>query len=479
VVWRPDTPVSDPGTGWHLKLGELLWQERVLPAHDPLSYTASDRPWIDYQWLTHFFMGALLQAGGTPLVTAVWTFLYALIPLLLYRQCLRENAAPLPAFLLAFTAYLVLTMHLQNRPHAFSYLFACLLIGLLREFQREPGRRWRLVVLPPLFLAWTQLHAGFVAGLLILASYAAGLVLQSWREKRPGWPRLARDLAAAGMLCGLATLANPYGIGLHLQILKLLSSPIASMWNEFQAPFLHNTANVWLFYLVAAAFLFALAKDRLRLDWGGALCALVLLAFACKSVRHVNLFVLAALPVIAASWARHSEAFWNRWTPAWRDMALHEKAPTPAALWCSLAGAALLGLGLLRSPLFAPDVIGPNLPREALRWLQEHPEERGPMFNSDNLGGSLAYAFGPEWKLFMDDRLDLYGTAFFQNICIPVMNGEPHWEEILDSYHVRLAIFASGLPLNERMEASPLWEKAWSGGQVVIFRRVAAPGRAP
>jgi hypothetical protein len=140
-----------------------------------------------------------------------------------------------------------MTMHAQNRPHAFTYLFICLLIGLLRDYEKDPARRWRLAVMPPLFLLWTQLHAGFVAGLMVMGLYAAGHTLQAWREKRPEWTPLLRAYALAGTLSGLATFANPYGASLHAHILKLLRSPVAKLWNEFQPPFLHSSANIWLF----------------------------------------------------------------------------------------------------------------------------------------------------------------------------------------------------------------------------------------
>src|ERR1019366_4953236 len=74
------------------------------------------------------------------------------------------------------------------RPQMFTFTLASLLLWLLEAGQDRPRL---LFWIPPLFLLWLNLHAGFALGLALLFAYGVGLIMESavgntpWQEARP------------------------------------------------------------------------------------------------------------------------------------------------------------------------------------------------------------------------------------------------------------------------------------------------------
>ena len=153
-------------------------------------------------------------------------------------------------------------------------------MGILES--RDSRLLW---LLPPLTALWTNLHAGFVFGLLLIA--------------RLRYRRRARARVWAALASAAASLANPYGWHLHAHIARYLG---ADSWqfdhiNEFLSPNFHTSLalcfELMLVLAVAAAF-WHLTRRRIHyvlLTLGPAHMALV-------SARNIPLFlIVAAVPV--------------------------------------------------------------------------------------------------------------------------------------------------------------------------------------
>ncbi len=472
VLSQPDRPCNDPGTGWHLRMGEIILTERGLPEKDPLSWAGPDVVWKNYQWLSQVTMGVAHRAGGLGLVTAVWAVVYGLVAVLVHRQGVRMGAPPSVAFLCAFWAWLIMTMHVQNRPHAFTYLAVCLLVGLIWRALEHPGERRRaLVWVPLLFLVWCNLHGGFVAGFLILGCHTAGLLARwLWRREREDLGAFG-DFAVCGAVAGAATLVNPYGWNLHWHILTFLQVDIAHLWNEFSPPLGHGSANVKLYYLLSAALGVSLWWQRRWLRAGDVLCLVVLFYFSCQALRHVVLFALVAAPYVARGVYLGLRRWIDLMSPAGRVLAGHELRRT--GLW--VYGTALaLGFAVLSQTApgwFRQDFIGLRLGAESAAYIEANRERLEPVFNIENLGGALAYHFGPGLGVFVDDRLDRYGREFFVDVYLPVMRVEEGWDAILEEWGVASAIVPSESRLADALEEHPDWEVAVRDENSAVFVR--------
>lgn len=169
-------------------------------------------------------------------------------------------------------AVAALSTYAGIRPIAWTVLFLALLLKVLKS------RNSRVVWLIPLiFIVWANLHAGFIAGLAILAFFAI-----KNRQK---------ILAAVLGLSVLATFINPYGPRLYVEIARTtfdgsLHFQIAE-WAIFYVP-IAATAFVCLW----GASFWLLRRKKLSnwIDVGP-----ILFAAALSATRNIPLFVIATM----------------------------------------------------------------------------------------------------------------------------------------------------------------------------------------
>ena len=91
------------------------------------------------------------------------------------------------------------------------------------------GRSGRPLIAIAVTLLWTNLHGGFLAGILCIAAYAGGELVQAVVTADPGERRAAvrRSLPYLWALAAsaLASLGNPYTYHLHTHIYAYLNDP--------------------------------------------------------------------------------------------------------------------------------------------------------------------------------------------------------------------------------------------------------------
>src|SRR5262249_3309588 len=79
--WRPETGIflgiwliliiagrdglfKDPGTLWHIVVGQRILETRQLIYTDPFSFACAGKPWIAQQWLGECVLAILYDIGG-------------------------------------------------------------------------------------------------------------------------------------------------------------------------------------------------------------------------------------------------------------------------------------------------------------------------------------------------------------------------------------------------------------------------------
>ena len=75
--------LNDGDTLWQITTGNWILDHRAIPATDPFSFTAGDRPWFAHEWLAETIMAiAYRLAGmrGVMVLAAAATGLTAAIP---------------------------------------------------------------------------------------------------------------------------------------------------------------------------------------------------------------------------------------------------------------------------------------------------------------------------------------------------------------------------------------------------------------
>jgi hypothetical protein len=111
-----------------------------------------------------------------------------------------------------------------------------------------------------------------------------------------------------------------------------------------------------------------------------------------------------------------------------------------------------------------------SFPVMAVQYLNTH-SVPGPMYNSYYFGGYLIFARGPEHKVFIDGRGDVYERAGVFSDQVALVNLKPGFLAILQKYNIQSCLLSPGDGLSTTLAALPEWQQAYTDDQSVIFVR--------
>jgi hypothetical protein len=482
------TLLSDCDTGWHIRTGEWIVAHHGVPARDIFSFSRAGDAWYAWEWLSDVLFAWLNSRGGLAAVALFSMVLISLTCLLLFRLARRKSNA-IVALVVTMVAAAASSVHWLARPHLFTLLFVVLFFGAL-ERVREGRTRLAgvpyLALLPAATILWTNLHGGFFVGILTIAAYGAGELLQmalsaEGGERRPAAHRAARYFLCAAA-CLAASLANPYFYRLHVHVWQYVSDPYQSQHiMEFLTLSFHHPAAIFfetMLMLSAAAAFWYLSRGRfteplLLLMWGHA---------ALLAARNIPIFMIAAAPLVAAAmeeWlARLPErrvAEWLRRAARKFNRVAAETSDTDnMGRWhlASVAGL-LVVAALLYAPappkLFRAEFDPKRYPAAAIETLRRDPSAR--IFTYDQWGDYLIYRLYPRTKVFVDGRSDFYGDDFEEK-CLGVLNVKFDWEKTLGGFGVDTILLPPSTPLTGALKESRRWRVVYDDGIALVFRSV-------
>src|SRR6202171_1828715 len=302
-------PATDPDLWWHLRTGQLIVVTGHVPHSDSFSFTRAGHAWVSHEWVSEVVFYERWKHGCAPLLIVFSAIITTTGFMLLYLRCLPfcggKNHWAAAATVLGALAS---APSWGVRPQMFTLTLASLLLWLLGGGNKLEGgnktdRPRLLFWMPPLFLLWLNLHAGFALGLALLFAYGVGLTVETVVGSMP-WEN-ARPIILLVLLLLLACLAlvplNPSGAQLYRYPFDTLrSSAMRSFIVEWFSPDFHDSLYR-PFLLVWLLLLTALASSRSR-PKGRVIVPLLLPSFpSLDAVRHIPIFVLVAIPVIPAA----------------------------------------------------------------------------------------------------------------------------------------------------------------------------------
>ena len=473
--------LADGDTGWHIRTGDSILAERRFPAADRFSFSRAGEAWFAWEWGSDVVFSLAHWAAGLKGVVLLGGVVIAATSAALFQYLLWQGANVVVAALAMLAAGVASAVHWVARPHLFTYLLFLIAIWLLEADRRRPTR-W-VWALAPLGVLWANLHGGFVALLGAIALYTCGAALES-ATSQPGDWRAPRRSLALGTATALATLLNPYTYRLHGHIWQYLRSDfIRDRVEEFQSPRFRGESMLSFEILLFAGLLLVPRLWRCR-EYAAALLVVALAHAALGSVRHVLLYVLAAVPVVARESSRLLEAGTGPSAAAWRalaaDYAPHGQDRGPRwrlPLW---------GLSAVVVAAFLLDS-GP------VAWRVEFPRERFPqaaleqaeeflvgkhVFTSDQWGDYLIYRYSPRLQVYIDGRSDFYGPEIGQQY-LEAQQAQHRWEEIFRQYGFETALLPAEWPLATVLKAHPGWELRYDDGRALLFTKKAHHERPP
>lgn len=242
---------------------------------------------------------------------------------------------------------------------------------------------------------------------------------------------------------------------------------MAAFIEEWASPDFHKTMYLPLALLLIATFaVLALSTRRSR---PGPIFLLLVTTFgALRSVRHIPIFSLIAIPIFAEHlWGLISSRGWDK---------LLTGPEQPASGFKLLINVVLLlspvALGVSRVWHFAlhqQTYEAIRNPVAAVDFLKTE-NVPGPLYNNYGWGGYLIYRLYPEYRVYIDGRADVYGDRFFAET-MNIFDGLKNWREPLDSYGVRTVLISPDAPMTTVLRREETWKKIYEDKSAVIFTR--------
>ena len=452
---------ADPDAWWHLGVGRII-VDSGIPAQEPFSVAGAPNPWIGQQWLYEVGLARVVAAGG-PGLAMVGMGMVAAAAFLVAALATRRNenipSAALAASMLV--CCLVAGEVLGVRGQVVTVLgFSLVLLVVTRWRDGSSRAAWAL---PPLMLIWANLHAGFVAGLVLALTAACTVAVH--RRFGGDEPGKVHTLLAATGLAALATMINPAGPRLWGYVLDTFTNPtLTQSIVEWQSPNFHTFwPRVAAALVVGIVVLWALGGRR-----PDPLDAVLLLGTAgatLQAQRNVALLAIVATPQLA----RYAVAAWRHRHLDSGLPAARRRHNAPAAFrWAVTAVVAGATLVTIVLPTAAASATAryesEHWPAAAATWVGAHrPGAR--LYSLYEWGGYLAQRFPGQRIVWIYGESAVFGDQRLRDYLV-VHDLEPGWRDMLARNGIRDAV----LPVDER-ETVAMLEVGWTP---LCYDRVSA-----
>ncbi len=459
MAWYARLFTVDPDLWWHTKVGETILATHHWPTTDIYSFTVSGQPWLAYEWLGDLVLGWADLHGGIRGLEIVMVLIGSAVVLSLYGLAIVQSGNSKAGFVASIILFLLASVSFTLRPQMLGYFFLILALIALERFRQ--GKVRALWFLPPLMLLWVNTHGTWIIGLgTIFVYWMSGLVefeVGSLKAKR--WTEgERRSISLTFLLCLAVLPITPYGTRIAASPFEFaFSLPLnVAHIQEWQSmPFNLLTGKLFLVLILALI----LAQVIGRFTWRLQELALFLFGtmMACLHVRFLLIFVPFFLPTFASILARWIRAY----QPSKDKFVLNA-----LIMACVAAGV----IHYLPSSAHLKDTVAKSFPVGAVDYLQKNPVP-GPMYNNYAFGGYLVWSRGPEQKVFIDGRGDVYERGGVLADYLHISWLQPGALAILGQYGVRSCLLKRAEPLATVLASSPDWKRIYVDNASALFVR--------
>ena len=439
--------------GWHLAAGDLIRTQRAIPFHDPFSFTAGDRQWLNLSWGWDVLASIVVQYAGFGGLALLVTVAGGAIVFYLASLALGRGASSVPAAIAVLAASLLYpaftafpNIYLAASPNMVTMLFSVFFYGECLARSR------RMILLPGLMLLWANLHGGFLMGLGIIGLFGGVALI------RRDWPA-CKSFAAVGFAALAATFINPLGWHIYGAATATVGNFVQSEITEW-LPYYRNIE--WPGSLPGIAYILTFIALEIRYrapcPLEARLMAWLFLVLGFYQFRYMAFFFLFSTIPFALGL--------DRLLPRQADGLAAEKS-----FWIGgLAVACALPLIVLRTDFDLP----PMLPLQDVRWLQTHlPHAR--LLNHWNYGGMLIYRTHGTIPVFVDGRAatvypDSVLRDYFKLTQWTVNEGD--WDAVLAKYKIDTVLWIrSHQELRQFLVGKRGWKDTYEGAFVSIYTK--------
>jgi hypothetical protein len=481
---------SDPGTFSHTAIGEHILRSGNFIYNDIFSFTFYGKAWIAQQWLGECIMALLNRLGGLDALLFMGVLLLSSLYAWLASRLFRSGLHSLTLVLIIVFVFASSSPHLHLRPHILSIVFLGITYSILCDYERGLLTFPRLIWIAPIFIVWTNIHGGVLAGL-----GTVWIMVMGWTLARTfGLKSPVKTLPELGLLwmllliISLTLFLNPYGSEVPKTWFSIMQSPVIqdvilehlSVFELFRRTkptsvlALMGIFSLAFFYFISLAGIF---PKKLRISW---FVPAIWFILALGRVRHAPLFAIVSAIALGeilpnARWVNWAErkgliSFKKRsMLPNWRYESF-----VPFFIAVLLFSSIVIAYSTLsKAPI--PGQVWAKL--DARRWPVELlPELRAyeqslpngtPIFNDFAYGGFLMY-FTPKLRVFIDDRCELYGDQFLLDYVNADFVRFYNW---LKQYDVEIALVGSSSKYAAFLKEIPEWKEVNRTATAMLFQK--------
>ncbi len=442
--------IYEPDLWWHLAQGRETAAGRLV--HTNVFNTLyRDFPQPYTSWLFDWLGYVLWRAAGAAAIQLAQAVLLIATFAGAYAAC-RQRASRAAALSILLIGFFVVEPRAIPRPHLVSFagVAACAyLVERARATRSAVPLRWAV----PLVAVWSNFHAESLFGPLVVGIFAfAELVRPSALSRKA-----AGRAVGIAILSALAMLANPYGWGLWRYLYENWHVPQVLTIAELLPPYLPNYRAFFVYLGLTAVSMLTpwrtLALSELAI-------AVLFGALGLKFLRFTPLLFLVTAPMVAERIDRLTARGISRQVPIAIAIVIGltvSRQPLRVLTRLQVGGAALAP-PVLFSPGLATFVTTSGL--------------GGPVFNSMNLGGHLAWTLYPGTTVFQDGRLQAVPPDHFLRIMRASRSLE-EWQELVAG--VDWAVVS--LPRPNQLSGAGMFQKSdwatvyWDEAVQVFVRR--------
>lgn len=457
---------------WQLKTGQDVVVRHTFHTTDVYSWTQRGATWTQHEWLAEvafYLVQRWFSWPGLILFKALLV-LATFAMVLWYLNRIKANLY-LGILLVVVSAIVNTRGNWTVFPSLFEYGFI-ILAYLLLETYRIRRTRWVPWVLPVLALVWANTHGSFYLLDGMIVAYLLGDRIERWlRQRFPSYQPLAGSALTLGErralllslgACLLTPLLSPNGFGLYAYPFRISFSPFSRAYvNEYQSfsrylrfhyPSIGIVVALWSITVAS------MAAARRRANISDALLFLGFSYLGFRAYRHVAIFALANLPILAK--------YLTLWIKEYRGVFRRTLLKDAVAVFVILAF--LLYYKTEVNPLTLR-YSEAGYPRAAAQFLEtERPV--GPLFNHYNYGGYLIGNL-PDYPVFIDGRLEMYLDPEFGDFYAEISEGGPQWSNLLNRYGVNVLLLSSDMPLVPLVLGNATWKLVYWDASYLVFVR--------
>ena len=443
----------DPDYFWHLRAGQLILDDRMLPSRDPFSFTRPDALWVLNAWLFDVVLYSVYSIGGPFGVRLLIAILMGATFSVIYRS-IRAFLNPAPALLIAVVCFSALLSFASPRGQLISYVFYAIYLHLILAFLHDGNTR-RLVWLPPIMVLWVNSHGGYATGLILLTIVTAATALSRWLAWPDRNPTRLRPLLICLVVTAGASLVSPYHIHNWLYLVQSAGLESTQVIAEWRAPMLTDRYFQSL-VILALAYAWSMPFRDSRPKLQELLLATAMILLSMKASRHVVFGLITLAPVLALAL---SDGVLDKLKLRWQRSRVRNRYKKTAGRgrqlgskvyvmnWLMLCVGLLLGLAYW--PIHAARQIEARNKLtgwNAVNFVVSR-GITGRVFNEYGFGGLMIYRY-PAQKVFIDGRAAPYGDAFVKEY-LKIFSGQEGWADAFDRYEIDYVVCARNAPVRQ------------------------------